>query len=79
MNLIVKRSYALAGFEKILSTGAKVWVFDGGGASGRGAVSCQEAGQGEGQSWIGLELSAYNSGPQPAHRAKLSAYNCVSR
>jgi hypothetical protein len=25
MNLIVKRSYALAGFEKILRTGAKAW------------------------------------------------------
>ena len=80
MNLIVKRSYALAGFEKILSTGAKVWVFDGA-AVGQGCERGKLPGSRAGRraERIGLELSAYNSGSAPTHRAKLSAYNCVSR
>jgi hypothetical protein len=42
MNLIGKGRCALAGLEaKILR--AKVWVFDGGRASGRGGVGCHAA------------------------------------
>ena len=38
-----------------------------------------EAGNAEAGRQEELELPAYNSGAGSAHRAKLSAYNCVSR